>query len=97
LHSVVAAQRGFALPPWRRLVEHFFAWLTRYQWLAKDDERLPKTVTGLHLVAFATLMLGRMVKLLGQKCITPSRLTGLPCEPTHAYQSNSPAFCFSSP
>jgi len=41
LHSAVAAQRGFALLPRRRVVEHFFAWLTRYRWLAKDDERLP--------------------------------------------------------
>jgi hypothetical protein len=41
LHSAVAAQCGFALMLRRRVVEHFFAWLTRYQWLAKDDGRLP--------------------------------------------------------
>ena len=48
----------------RWVVERSFAWLTRCRRLAKDYERLPRTVAGLHLVAFATLMLGRMVKLL---------------------------------
>jgi transposase len=46
------------------VVERSFAWLTRFRRLAKDYERLPETVAGLHLVAFSILMLGRMVKLL---------------------------------
>jgi hypothetical protein len=46
------------------VVERSVAWLTRCRRLAKDDERLPQTVAELRLVAFATLMLGRMVKLL---------------------------------
>jgi hypothetical protein len=37
---------------------------TRFRRLAKDYELLPETLVGLHLVAFAILMLGRMVKLL---------------------------------
>ncbi|RIK40577.1 MAG: IS5/IS1182 family transposase, partial [Chloroflexi bacterium] len=45
-------------------VERSFAWLTRFRRLAKDYERLPETVAGLHLVAFTFLMLQRMVKLL---------------------------------
>jgi transposase len=58
------ARRGFVLLPRRWVVERSFAWLTRFRRLAKDYERLPETVAGLHLVAFATLMLARMVKLL---------------------------------
>jgi transposase len=59
-----AARKGFVLLPRRWVVERSFAWLSRFRRLAKDYERLPETVAGLHLVAFATLMLGRMVKLL---------------------------------
>jgi transposase len=62
--SLPAARRGFVLLPRRWVVERSFAWLTRFRRLAKDYERLPETVAGLHLVALATLMLGRMVKLL---------------------------------
>jgi transposase len=59
-----AARKGFVLLPRRWVVERSFGWLSRFRRLARDYERLPETVTGLHLVAFATLMLGRMVKLL---------------------------------
>lgn len=58
------SRKGFVLLPRRWVVERSFAWLSRFRRLAKDYERLPETVAGLHLVAFATLMLGRMVKLL---------------------------------
>lgn len=58
------AKRGFVLLPRRWVVERSFAWLSRFRRLAKDYERLPETVAGLHLVAFSFLMLGRMVKLL---------------------------------
>jgi transposase len=58
------ARTGFVLLPRRWVVERSFAWLTRFRRLAKDYERLPETVAGVHLVAFATLMLARMVKLL---------------------------------
>lgn len=58
------ARKGFVLLPRRWVVERSFAWLSRFRRLAKDYERLPETVAGLHLVAFATLMLGRLMKLL---------------------------------
>ncbi len=58
------SRKGFVLLPRRWVVERSFAWLSRFRRLAKDYERLPETVAGLHLVAFATLMLGRMVRLL---------------------------------
>jgi transposase len=58
------ARKGVVLLPRRWVVERSFAWLSRFRRLAKDYERLPETVAGLHLVAFATLMLSRMLKLL---------------------------------
>lgn len=58
------AKKGFVLLPRRWVVERSFAWLSRFRRLAKDYERLPETVAGLHLVALSTLMLGRMLKLL---------------------------------
>jgi transposase len=62
--TLPAANRGVVLLPRRWVVERSFAWLSRFRRLAKDDERLPATLAGLHLVAFSTLMLARMVKLL---------------------------------
>lgn len=38
-------------------------WLRRFRGLAKNYERLPETVAGLHFLAFACLMLGRVIKL----------------------------------
>jgi transposase len=45
-------------------VERSFAWAARFRRLARDYERLPTTVAGLHFVAFACLMLHRAVTLL---------------------------------
>jgi transposase len=59
------AKRGFVLLPRRWVVERSFAWATRFRRLAKDYERLPETVIGLHFVAFACLMLHRAISLLG--------------------------------
>jgi transposase len=58
------AKRGFVLLPRRWVVERSFAWATRFRRLAKDYERLPTTVVGLHFVAFACLMLHRAIPLL---------------------------------
>ncbi len=54
------AKKGFVLLPRRWVVERSFAWATRFRRLAKDYERLPETLAGLHFVAFACLMLGRL-------------------------------------
>ena len=56
-----AAKRGFVLLPRRWVVERSFAWAARFRRLAKDYERLPETVAGLHFLAFVTLMLHRLV------------------------------------
>ena len=59
------AQKGFGLLPRRWVVERSFAWAARFRRLAKDYERLPETVAGLHFVAFACLFLHRAVAALG--------------------------------
>lgn len=60
------AKRGFVLLPRRWVVERSFAWAARFRRLAKDYERLPETVAGLHFVAFACLMLHRLVTAAAQ-------------------------------
>ena len=55
------AKRGFVLLPRRWVVERSFAWATRFRRLAKDDERLPAVVEGLYFLAFAGLMLHRLL------------------------------------
>ena len=57
------AKRGFILLPRRWVVERSFAWVTRFRRLAKDYERLPETVAGLHFLAFACLMLAQVSSL----------------------------------
>lgn len=54
------AKNGFVLLPRRWVVERSFAWATRFRRLAKDYERLPETVAGLHFVAFSMLMLTQL-------------------------------------
>jgi transposase len=54
-----SAKKGFVLLPRRWVVERSFAWAARFRRLARDYERLPQTVAGLHFVAFACLMLNR--------------------------------------
>jgi transposase len=56
-------KRGFVLLPRRWVVERSFAWTARFRRLARDYERLPETLAGLHLVAFAILMGARYVEL----------------------------------
>ena len=55
------AKRGFVLLPRRWVVERSFGWMARFRRLARDYERLPTTLAGLHFIAFACLMLARVV------------------------------------
>jgi transposase len=55
------AKRGFVLLPRRWVIERSFAWASRFRRLAKDYERLPEVVAGLHFVAFLSLMLHRLL------------------------------------
>ena len=58
-------KRGFVLLPRRWVVERDFAWASRFRRLAKDYERLPTTLAGLHFVAFACLFLQQATGILG--------------------------------
>ncbi|GHO63296.1 IS5 family transposase [Ktedonobacter sp. SOSP1-52] len=58
------AKRGFVLLPKRWVVERSFAWMARFRRLARDYERWPETLAGLHLLAFAALMLHRFTLLM---------------------------------
>ena len=61
--ALADARRGFVLLPRRWVVERSFAWASRFRRLARDYERLPEILAGLHFVAFAGLMLHRAVML----------------------------------
>jgi transposase len=58
------ARKGFILRPRRWVIERFFAWTARFRRLARDYERLPETLAGLHFVAFACLMLTRIIEVV---------------------------------
>jgi len=58
------AKKGFVLLPRRWVGERSFAWIARFRRLARDYERLPATLAGLHFLAFVTLLLHRIVPLL---------------------------------
>ena len=58
------AKKGFVLLPRRWVVERSFAWTARFRRLARDYERLPQTLAGLHFLAFAILLLHRFIHLI---------------------------------
>jgi len=60
------AKRGFVLLPRRWVVERSIGWMARFRRLARDYERLPETLAGLHFLAFAILMTSRLVNLMAQ-------------------------------
>ena len=53
------ATRGFVLLPRRWVVERSFAWVARLRRMARDYERLPETVAGIHLAGFVIVMLAQ--------------------------------------
>jgi hypothetical protein len=59
-----AAKKGLVLLPRRWVVERSFAWTARFRRLARDYERLPQMLAGLHFLAFAILMLHRFIHLV---------------------------------
>ena len=57
-------KKGFVLLPRRWVVERSFGWINRFRRLARDYERLPETLAGLHFVVFAMLMLVDAVPII---------------------------------
>ena len=64
--KLLAAKHGFVLLPRRWVVERSFAWAARFRRLARDYERLPATLAGLHFLAFVILLLTRFIALMVQ-------------------------------
>ena len=62
--KLAEAKKGFVLLPRRWVVERSFAWAARFRRLARDYERLPETLAGLHYLAFAILMLRHFVSVM---------------------------------
>ena len=62
--KLAEAKKGFVLLPRRWVVERSFGWAARFGRLARDYERLPETLRGLHFLAFAILMLKRFVDVM---------------------------------
>ncbi len=61
--SLPEAKRGFVLLPRSGVAERSFAWLSRFRRLARDYERLPSVLAGLHFLACACLMLHQLIHL----------------------------------
>ena len=62
--KMAEARKGFILLPRRWVVERSFGWAARFRRLARDYERLPETLAGLHFLAFAGLMLKRFAEIM---------------------------------
>jgi len=62
--KLAEAKRGFVLLPRRWVVERSFAWAARFRRLARDYERLPEALIGMHFLVFSILMLAKAAPLL---------------------------------
>ena len=63
LSEAFGTKRGFVLLPRRWVIERSFAWTARFRRLARDYERLPAVLAGLHFLAFACLMLHQLFQV----------------------------------
>jgi transposase len=62
--KLAEAKKGFVLLPKRWVVERSFAWTARFRRLAKDYERLPDVLRGLHFLVCAIFILPKKIPLL---------------------------------
>ncbi len=60
------AKRGFVLLPKRWVVERSCAWLAKFRRLARDYERVPQVLAGLHLLALVCLLVARHLNPVAQ-------------------------------
>jgi transposase len=61
------ATRGVVVLPRRWVVARSCAWMARFRRLARDYERLPETVAGLHFLACALVMLKRFITFMVER------------------------------
>ena len=59
-------RRLTVLLPRRWVVERSFGWMSRIRRLARDYERLPETLAGLHYLAFVILMLKNVAEIFAE-------------------------------
>lgn len=62
--KLAEAKKGFVLLPRRWVVERSFGWVSRFRRLARDYERLPETLAGMHFIVFTILMLSNAAAIL---------------------------------
>jgi hypothetical protein len=80
------ARREIALLAKRRVIERSFASARRSRRVARDHERPPEVLRGMHFLAFAILMLVQIGCNL-KKCLTGSSDVGIRLDVTVNYQS----------
>ena len=85
------AKKGFLLLPRRCVVERSFAWATRFLRLAKDYERYPATLEGLHIVAFVCTMLKKPLSWCRSRTASSQR-NAPRCPPATAPHAAEPWF-----
>jgi transposase len=78
------AKRGFVLLPRAPARPYSNAWMARFRRLARDYERLPEPLAGLHFLAFALLMLARFASLMAQSAQHPLERCGHAGQKHHA-------------
>jgi transposase len=61
------AKRGFVLLPKRWVVERSFVWAARFRRFARDYERLDTSLKGFHYIAFACIMIARLLQPFNQR------------------------------
>ena len=57
-------KQSFVVVPKRWIVEHSFAWVVRCRRLLRDFKRLSEVLAGMHIVAFARVMLRQVLDIL---------------------------------
>jgi transposase len=61
--KLLLSKRGFALSPRQWVIDRSFGWAPRIRRLARDYERSPETLAGLHYVVLDTLILKNVAEV----------------------------------
>lgn len=57
---------GVVVLPWPWVVECRFVWVTCFRRLVRDDEHVAETLAGVHVVAFAIVLVHRFVSFMSK-------------------------------